>query len=138
MPSSEVMHKFGSGDLHSGGPGGPKVTNQKQAVAIMLSEKRKEAAHGGKYPESHAEGGPVAKGYMGKETSYAQGGAVLPRSGDWTKTVPNRGFLDTPDRFRGEDDKGNKGDKTLDVWGKGESKANPRANDKSEKPVKPR
>lgn len=51
MPSSEVMHKWKTGKLRSGGPGGPKVTSQKQAVAIMLSEKRKEQAHGGKYPE---------------------------------------------------------------------------------------
>ena len=51
MPSSEVMSKWHAGKLHSGGPSGPKVTSQKQAVAIMLSEKRKEAEHGGKYPE---------------------------------------------------------------------------------------
>jgi hypothetical protein len=34
------MHKWKSGDLHSGSKSGPKVTNQKQAIAIMLSEKR--------------------------------------------------------------------------------------------------
>lgn len=49
MPSSAVMHKFKEGKLRSGGGG--KVTNRKQAIAIMLSEKRKEKAHGGKYPE---------------------------------------------------------------------------------------
>lgn len=36
-----VMHEFGKGDLHSGSAKGPKVTNQKQAVAIALSEGRK-------------------------------------------------------------------------------------------------
>lgn len=46
MPWNEVMHKFGKGDLHSGSKSGPKVKSQKQAVAIMLSEKR--AAGGGK------------------------------------------------------------------------------------------
>ena len=51
MPSSEVMGKFESGQLHSGGPKGPQVKNPKQAIAIMLSEKRKEKANGGKYPE---------------------------------------------------------------------------------------
>lgn len=51
MPSSEVMHKWKSGKLHSGSKKGPPVKNQKQAVAIMLSEKRKEQRHGGKYPE---------------------------------------------------------------------------------------
>lgn len=53
MPSSEVMDKWKHGELRSGGPNGPKVTSQKQAVAIMLSEKRKEDAHGGRYPEGH-------------------------------------------------------------------------------------
>lgn len=46
MPSSEVMHKFKAGELHSGGPGGPKVKNRKQAIAIMLSEKRNEQETG--------------------------------------------------------------------------------------------
>jgi hypothetical protein len=46
MPFTEVMHKFGAGKLHSGSKTGPKVKSQKQAVAIMLSEKR--AAQGGK------------------------------------------------------------------------------------------
>jgi Family of unknown function (DUF6496) len=51
MPSSQVMHKWKTGKLHSGSKGGPKVTSQKQAIAIMLSEKRAEKKHGGKYPE---------------------------------------------------------------------------------------
>ena len=51
MPSSEVMSKFGKGKLHSGSKSGPRVKSRKQAVAIMLSEKRKEKAHGGRYPE---------------------------------------------------------------------------------------
>lgn len=41
MPYQEVMHKFGAGKLHSGSKTGPKVTSRKQAIAIMLSEKRK-------------------------------------------------------------------------------------------------
>ena len=40
MPWNEVMGKWKSGTLHSGSKSGPKVTSQKQAVAIMLSEKR--------------------------------------------------------------------------------------------------
>lgn len=40
MPFDEVMHKWKHGQLHSGSKSGPKVSNQKQAVAIMLSEKR--------------------------------------------------------------------------------------------------
>ncbi len=39
MPYTEVMSKWKSGDLKSGGSGKP-VKSQKQAVAIMLSEKR--------------------------------------------------------------------------------------------------
>lgn len=46
MPASEVMHKWKTGKLHSGSKSGPVVKNQKQAIAIMLSEKR--AAAGGK------------------------------------------------------------------------------------------
>lgn len=38
MPWDEVMHKYKKGELHSGS--GKKVTNRKQAIAIMLSEKR--------------------------------------------------------------------------------------------------
>jgi hypothetical protein len=49
MPSSEVMHKFKHGKLHSGSEKGPKVKSRKQAVAIMLSEKRNEKKHRGKY-----------------------------------------------------------------------------------------
>ena len=45
MPWDEVLHKWKAGKLYSGGNGKP-VKNQKQAVAIMLSEKR--AAEGGK------------------------------------------------------------------------------------------
>jgi Family of unknown function (DUF6496) len=48
MPSSEVMHKFKKGKLHSGSKTGKKVTNPKQAVAIMMSEKRGEKAGNGK------------------------------------------------------------------------------------------
>lgn len=46
MPFDEVMHKFKRGKLHSGSKTGKKVTNRKQAIAIMLSEKRQ--AEGGK------------------------------------------------------------------------------------------
>jgi hypothetical protein len=46
MPWNQVMSKWKSGDLHSGSKSGPKVSGQKQAVAIMLSEKS--AAKGGK------------------------------------------------------------------------------------------
>lgn len=44
MPWDKVMHKWGQGKLKSSS--GNPVKNQKQAVAIMLSEKR--AAKGGK------------------------------------------------------------------------------------------
>lgn len=45
MPWNEVMSKWKAGNLHSGSKSGPNVGNQKQAIAIMLSEKRK--AQGG-------------------------------------------------------------------------------------------
>jgi hypothetical protein len=34
----QEMHKFKGGELHSGSPTGPVVTNRKQAVAIALKE----------------------------------------------------------------------------------------------------
>lgn len=46
MPWDEVLHKFKEGELHSGTKHGPKVKSRKQAIAIMLSEKRE--AKGGK------------------------------------------------------------------------------------------
>ncbi len=52
MPWNEVMHKWGQGKLKSGGSGKP-VKSQKQAVAIMLSEKRK----AGSKPEYRAKKG---------------------------------------------------------------------------------
>lgn len=66
MPSSEVMGKMKRGTLHSGGPGGPVVKNRKQAIAIMLSEKRKEDANGGKYPEGGMSNEDRAKRRYGK------------------------------------------------------------------------
>lgn len=41
MPYQKVMEKFGRGKLRSGGKSGPVVKSREQAVAIMLSEKRK-------------------------------------------------------------------------------------------------
>ena len=46
MPYDEVFPKFKAGTLHSGSKKGPVVGNRKQAIAIMLSEKKK--AQGGK------------------------------------------------------------------------------------------
>lgn len=46
-PSSKikkVMHEWKTGTLHSGGPKGPVVKSQKQAVAIALSEAKKAKA----------------------------------------------------------------------------------------------
>lgn len=40
MPWDKVMDKFKKGKLHSGSKKGKKVTDKKQAVAIMLSEKK--------------------------------------------------------------------------------------------------
>lgn len=51
MPWNEVMHKWKSGELKSGGSGKP-VKSQSQAVAIMLSEKRKARAGKKEYKSS--------------------------------------------------------------------------------------
>jgi hypothetical protein len=82
-----------------------------------------------------------AKGSAPKEASFASGGPVLPRTGDWKKTVPNRGFLNSPDQFTDgrlpPSDKGS-ADDPEQQYGKGAGKSNPKPADKSEKPVKPR
>lgn len=39
----KVMEEFKEGELHSGSKKGPVVTSRKQAIAIGLSEKRKNA-----------------------------------------------------------------------------------------------
>ena len=44
MPWNNVMPQFKAGTLKSGGSGKP-VTNRKQAIAILLSEKRKSATN---------------------------------------------------------------------------------------------
>jgi hypothetical protein len=49
VPFTNVMPQFKSGTLHSGSKNGPKVTDRSQAVAIMLSEKRK--GESGEKPE---------------------------------------------------------------------------------------
>ena len=51
MPWDAVMGKWKAGTLKSGGSGKP-VKNQKQAIAIMLSEKRK--GESGEKPEYKA------------------------------------------------------------------------------------
>lgn len=48
MPWNEVMKKWKEGKLRSGGDGS-KVKDQKQAEAIMLSEKRKAEAGDAEY-----------------------------------------------------------------------------------------
>lgn len=40
MPWDKVMDKFKKGKLHSSNKSGKKVTDKKQALAIMLSEKK--------------------------------------------------------------------------------------------------
>lgn len=40
----KVMHEYKHGELHSGSKKGPIVKSRKQAIAIGLSEKRKELA----------------------------------------------------------------------------------------------
>lgn len=44
----KVMKEWKAGTLHSGSKKGPKVTSQKQAVAIALSEQRKANKRKGK------------------------------------------------------------------------------------------
>lgn len=59
MPYDEVMDKFKAGTLRSGGDGAP-VRKRSQAIAIMLSEKRKAAQGKEEYKPEHVSSG-VAK-----------------------------------------------------------------------------
>ena len=74
MPFIEVMGKFQRGRLHSGSASGPKVTNRKQAIAIMLAEKRK--AQSGK-----TEYKPKEKGKRGQKAAKPRGFASIPYKG---------------------------------------------------------
>lgn len=58
----KVLSEFKRGELHSGSKTGPEVTNRKQAVAIALSEARKE---GENVPAKHSYKKPheLAKSY---------------------------------------------------------------------------
>ena len=56
MPWDQVMHKWKHGELHSGSKKGKKVTNRKQAIAIMLSEKRAAGEGKTEYQPSHNTG----------------------------------------------------------------------------------
>jgi hypothetical protein len=65
VPYNEVMPKFSKGELHSGSKSGPKVTNPKQAVAIMYSEKG-EAKKGNKeYQAKRTHHDPLHKALRG-------------------------------------------------------------------------
>ena len=65
MPFDKVMHKFKHGELHSGSKKGPMVKNRKQALAIMLSEKRKAAGGKTEYMSSKKKR-PIASAYKSK------------------------------------------------------------------------
>ena len=61
MPYDEVMHKYKHGELHSGSKDGKKVTNRKQAIAIMLSEKRQAEEGKKEYKSRGIDTGPSEK-----------------------------------------------------------------------------
>ena len=46
----KTMHEYKEHELHSGSKKGPLVTNRRQAIAISLSQARKEGAH---IPKKH-------------------------------------------------------------------------------------
>jgi len=52
MPWDQVLHKFKEGTLKSGGSG-KKVTSRKQAIAVMLSEKRKAKSGKSEYQSAY-------------------------------------------------------------------------------------
>lgn len=75
MPWNAVMKKFGSGSLKSGSAKGPKVTNPKQALAIMLSEKKAADSGNDEYaatvdrPKKKSKGASAIKGLKAAKPS---------------------------------------------------------------------
>jgi hypothetical protein len=61
IPYDQVMHKFGKGNLHSGSKTGKKVTKRSQAIAIMMSEKRKAGEGKSEYKSKKVNTGPSKK-----------------------------------------------------------------------------
>jgi hypothetical protein len=53
------MHKFKAGKLHSGSKHGKTVKSRAQAIAIMMSERENENAHGGDYVSSGERANPL-------------------------------------------------------------------------------
>lgn len=63
-----VMKEWKTGNLHSGSKSGPKVSNQKQAVAIAFSEQRqqkKASARTARTDAGHFDGKPAPAGSSG-------------------------------------------------------------------------
>jgi hypothetical protein len=56
-----TMEEFKAGELHSGSKQGPEVKSRAQAIAIGLSEERKEGHAGPPAPKSHGYGHDVTK-----------------------------------------------------------------------------
>lgn len=122
-----------------------KAELEKQGVDVGEWDAATKGHHLPARAPAHAKGGPVivahTKGTGPVQQNFAQGGAVLPRAKDWKKSIPNRGFLDSPDRFTGgRKVQGAPGSQeTSEVWTKsGGPQGNLKRTDKSEKPVLPR
>jgi hypothetical protein len=56
MPFDQVMSKFKKGSLHSGSKKGPEVKDRKQALAIMMSEKKEAEGGKGEYKSKKKKG----------------------------------------------------------------------------------
>jgi hypothetical protein len=94
-----VMREWGAGKLHSGSKHGPKVKDQKQALAIAFSEDRKK--HNSNPHETRESGDNMV--------SIADGGgpfqAFGPRAGDRNPGYGGCREDDGPDEFSAEPQK---------------------------------
>jgi hypothetical protein len=72
---AKVMGEFKAGDLHSGSPRGPKVTNPKQAIAISLSEAKKASMPPAVTPQPSMPQATMAKGGATKSYSAVKAAA---------------------------------------------------------------
>ena len=134
MPSTSAkQHRFMEAIAHS--PQFARKAGVSQSVGkdFAAADKGRSFAGGGSVVGTK---GTSTQDLFREHKSYAQGGAVLPRSSDFKKE-PNKNILSTPDRITGK--KPPPSQKTSETWAKsGGPQGDMKSKDKSEAPVVPR
>lgn len=104
MPYDEVMGKWKAGELRSGNKfSGPRVHSQKQAIAIMLSEKRKAQEGKTEYQSS----GTQKEHVVAEKKKWIQGAIRHP--GAMTRAAKRAGMSNSEYERKHEHDSGTAG-----------------------------